>query len=247
MAEPNQPNAGAGEGAAGVKPPATLLNQPDAANTDAGKGEGDAAAKAAAEKAASDKAAADVAAAKAKGDEPAKKDDAKPVVPEKYAFQAPEGMGLNEARLAEFSAFAKELGLTQEQFDKAAPIAVGLVQDAIAQQAQLLWERDAQWVAKSKADPEIGGIGGAALKENLGLATTGAEAWFGKEVAGLFDSSVIGSHPDLLKGLIRLGRLASDDNFDVKTGRFERKPANAMEEQEDRALRMYNADGSKKE
>jgi hypothetical protein len=74
-------------------------------------------------------------------------------VPEAYDLKAPEGMELEPTAVAEFTALAKDLKLSNEQAQKLTGIATAMQQRQMEQHATTV----KGWVDQSKTDKEFGG------------------------------------------------------------------------------------------
>lgn len=125
--------------------------------------------------------------------------------PEQYAdFALPDGATVsNEAK-----ALFKDLGLTQEQAQKAVTF------QAENAQKQMAAVRD-QWLADARADGEIGG---AAFDANVQLAEK-AIATFGSDaLRALLEKSGLGNHPELVRAFVRVGKAISEDKLVVGGG-----------------------------
>lgn len=138
--------------------------------------------------------------------EPAKpaEGEQKPVVPETYTFTMPEGVELDQDAATDFSAFAKELGLTQEQAQKGADIAAQMQQRQVAQHAQTV----ESWISQVKADKEIGGD---KLAENLAVAQKALDAFGSQELKNVLVSTGLGNHPAIIRAFYRAGMKISED------------------------------------
>lgn len=90
-----------------------------------------------------------------KKEEPTKT-EAKPGVPEKYEFKAPEGQELKPEVVESASVLFKELGMTQEGAQKLFDFHTKLVQEAASAPAKAYQDLRADWVKQAKALPGIG-------------------------------------------------------------------------------------------
>lgn len=130
---------------------------------------------------------------------PEVKEPEKPSVPEKYQFDLPEGSELTPM-LEAFTPTFKELGLTQE--------AAGKLLGVYQQQLEAAQERQLkQWAEQAKADKEIG----AKFDENIGIAQKAVARFFTPEFKAFLDSTGLGNHPDMIRGLLAIGRQISED------------------------------------
>jgi len=138
-----------------------------------------------------------------------------------YSFEVPEelkGMPINEEALGAFKDVAKELGLSQEQFQKLAEFDL---RNAVAadQQATEAWnERVKDWKQSVLKDKDIGGENLADTKVN---AKAAIEKFADPELVALFKSPseqnpeglAIGNHPAVMKFLNRIGKALADPEF----------------------------------
>jgi hypothetical protein len=136
--------------------------------------------------------------------------DAKPVVPETYAFSdLPEGYALDDASLTEWSGVFKELGLTQEQASKLVAMDAKRVLAANspeAQQAAAVEARNtqvSQWETSIKADPELGG---ANFEASVGVAQKALAAFGSPELSTMLKESGLGSHPEVVRFFHKVGK-----------------------------------------
>lgn len=166
----------------------------------AGGGNGDAAAAAAAA------AAADAAKAAASA------------VPEKYEFAKVKvtvdgkevEQDVDAALAAEVSAFAKENKLTQEQAQAYMNRELALANAAQAAQAAEIKNLQTKWREEARAIPEIGGVGGADFDKNVAVGKKALETFF-PELAKDANTYPFLDHPQVLKGLIAIGKKISAD------------------------------------
>lgn len=138
---------------------------------------------------------------------------AKPVVPEAYAFSnLPEGYTLSPEQLAEATPLFKKLGLTQEQadelmaFDAKRALAANSPEAQEAAQAAAVEAFNKQvdeWVGTLKADPQFGG---AKFDENVAVAQKAMAAYGSPELTAMLDESGLGSHPEFVRLMHRVGK-----------------------------------------
>lgn len=133
--------------------------------------------------------------------------DAKPVVPEKYEFKAPDGREFDGETIAAYSEVARELGLSQDAaqklLDRMGP------QMAQRQEAQIQAVRD-EWTRSATSDREFGG---PALAENLSVAKKALDAFGTPELRDLLNTSGLGNHPEVIRLFFRAGKAISEDRF----------------------------------
>ena len=136
---------------------------------------------------------------------------AAPAVPEKYEFQLPEGMQqLDEAVTGEFSALAKEKGLSQEDAQKFFDIGVKL-QTRTGEQLRAAFETQVNgWTESAKTDKEFGGD---KFDENLAVALKARDQFATPEFVQFLNESKLGNHPEMIRAFYRIGQAISQDGF----------------------------------
>lgn len=150
------------------------------------------------------------------GDKPGEqgaKDDVKPTpkAPEQYEdFTAPEGTVLDSALTGDLKTLAKDLDLTQEQAQKVADLGVKHAQSLVAKQTEALTAAATEWEAQARADTEYGGD---AFKENLSVAKKAVDAFATPELKKLLNETRLGSHPEMIRFMVRAGKAISEDRF----------------------------------
>lgn len=147
--------------------------------------------------------------AKAKADAEAKAN----AVPEKYELKLPDGLTLNEAVTTEFSAKAKELGLSQDKAQALYDIGAKAVQAQHTAQQTEIATAQASWLAASKADKEFGGD---KLQENLAFGARAME-FATPELRTVLNDSKLGNHPEIIRWMVRVGKQMAEDSH--RTGR----------------------------
>lgn len=139
-------------------------------------------------------------------------------VPDQYTFDAPEGVEVNEEALESFKETAKELGLTQKQFQDLVNYDMERSQ-AAQQEAVDGWnERVSGWREAARKDPEFGGEN---YDANVKTAMQAVNRFGDKDLKALLKSPsednpeglAIGNHPAMLRFLNRIGKALGDPNF----------------------------------
>lgn len=127
-----------------------------------------------------------------------------PGAPEKYALVLPDGGPFTAAMLPAIEREARALNLTQEA-------AQGLLIARIESAKAL----GTQYLAETKADPEIGG---AKFDETVKFAQAGRDWLFPKDSKGaalvvqFFEATGLGNHPEFLRAFARIGRATQEDH-----------------------------------
>lgn len=126
--------------------------------------------------------------------------------PEKYDFQAPEGVDLDTDLVGEFEAMAREDNLSQERAQRYVDIAAKIV----TKQFEALQAVHTQWAEESRTDKEFGGD---ALEANLGIAKKAMLAFGGDAMRQLLDHTGYGNHPEVIRAWWKVGKAMSDDGL----------------------------------
>ena len=142
-------------------------------------------------------------------------------VPEKYEFKSPEGVEVDLSKIEVFGEAAKDLGLTQKQFQQLVEYDIKRSASAMQEMSTQFSERISHWADETKADKELGG---EALNENLGLAKRAIETFGSPQLAKLIDAPSatnpdglgLGNHPEVIRLFYRVGRAISES--DLVTG-----------------------------
>lgn len=144
-----------------------------------------------------------------------KPDDAKPVVPEKYVDPTlPEGMKLNPELKSKFDAVAKELGLTQEQYQKIVNVQAEAVSGEVKTKMDQFNQTVQGWKDKTKE------IHGAQTEAVLAQAAKGIDKIFSdpkenKEFREMLseEATGLGNWNLMVKALSFVGKAVSEDKF----------------------------------
>lgn len=151
--------------------------------------------------------------------------------PEAYEIALTDAAGnevaLDAALMAEATPLLQEIGLTNEQANKIAPLALRMMEhgaaQAEAQGEQMLSEAKRGWLEQFKASE----LGGPKQEETLHIAAKGMDALGYKEghpFRDLLNISGLGNHPDMITTFFRLGSLLSEEpNFANPDGASETK------------------------
>jgi hypothetical protein len=139
---------------------------------------------------------------------------AKPLVPEKYEFTAPEGTEFDPTVIEAYSAAAKVAGLSQEAAQK---LIETMTPALAARQTEQYKAVQEEWRTTSSTDNEFGGD---KLKENLGVAKKALDQFdplptgtTTTPLRTLLESTGLGNHPEVLRVLYRVGKAISEDKF----------------------------------
>jgi len=127
-----------------------------------------------------------------------------------YTFEMPEGFELNVEIADEFKAYAKALKLPKEKAQDVVNLGVKLVQDVQEKQLAAFEAQKTEWREAVVSDTEIGG---AKLAENLTVANKAIDQFFAPEFRSLLESTGLGNHPVIAKGLVAVGKAISEDRL----------------------------------
>ncbi|HHT3856373.1 peptidase [Klebsiella variicola] len=155
----------------------------------------------------------ELAAEKAKTEE-AERDKKQEGAPDKYKFQAGEGVELDAEALKDFEPVARELNLTNEQAQKLVDAYPKILAGVQQRQAEAWQAQTEEWAATVKADKEIGGD---KLTANLGVAQRALDTFGTPELKEYLNGTGLGNHPELVKAFIKVGKAMSEDG--VVTGK----------------------------
>lgn len=144
---------------------------------------------------------------------------AAPETPVEYAFELPEGVDLDEKGAESLTALAREHKLAPEAAQKL----VDLYADRVQAQANAFKEMVTGWETEVKRDPEIGGD---KLTATIAVAKTAIDKYGSPALLGLLDSSKMGSHPEVIKFLHKVGLTLKEDT--VVTGKPPVAPAKSF-------------------
>ena len=139
-------------------------------------------------------------------------------VPEKYAFEPPEGVEVDQSKIDVFGETAKEMGLTQAQFQQLVEYDIKRSAAALQDMSSQFSERINHWAEETKADKELGG---EALDANLGLAKQAIDTFGSPQLAKLIDAPSadnpeglgLGNHPEVIRLFYRVGRAISESDL----------------------------------
>lgn len=127
------------------------------------------------------------------------------LAPEKYEFATPEGVTLDSEVVTAFEGVARELDLPQDKaqsvIDKVAPIVA-------KRQAAAFEAVKTGWMNEAKSDAEIGG---EAFEANLATSKLAMDNFFAPEFKQYLESTGIGNHPEMIRGLYKIGKTLQED------------------------------------
>lgn len=165
----------------------------------------------------------------ADGDKPAEKPGDKEQkqegAPEKYEFQAGEGVELDTEALKDFEPVARDLNLTNEQAQKLVDAYPKILAGVQQRQAEAWQAQTEQWAADVKADKEIGGD---KLTTNLSAAQRALDQFGTPELKEYLNTTGLGNHPDLVKTFVKIGKAMSEDGMVDGSNQGQRSAAEVL-------------------
>lgn len=145
-----------------------------------------------------------------------------PAVPEAYEFKLPEGMEgmqVDQALADQFTPVFKDMGLTQEQADK---LVTAYAKHEAGNADKVRQGMADEWMAKvigwekaAEKDPEYGGEN---YDTNLEIAKNTLNKYSSPELKKLLAETGLGSHPDLIRAFVRIGKATAEDRPDQSGG-----------------------------
>jgi len=129
--------------------------------------------------------------------------------PETYTdFTLPKDMQLDEALLADAIPIFKDLGLTQQQAQKLVDFQAKYVEANSAKQIESFNELTTRWQEASKIDKEFGGD---KFDESIAIAQSAIDKFGTPELKQLLDDHGVGNHPELIRFMVKVGKLTVED------------------------------------
>jgi hypothetical protein len=140
--------------------------------------------------------------------EPVAADVSAPVPVEYGEFAIPEGATYDPEIGAEFTAAAKELGLSKDQAQGLVDLGAKMQTQMLAAQAAHIETVSAQWADEARSDKEIGGEN---FEANLSIAKLALDHVASPALIEQLNTTGLGNHPDMIRALYRMGKLLKED------------------------------------
>jgi hypothetical protein len=139
-------------------------------------------------------------------------------VPDQYTFDAPDGSEVDQERLDQFGAFAKELGITQNQYQKLVEFELQRTQEATEAAVSIWNTRVDAWRQASLADKEIGG---QSFEASKGMAKNAVNQFADPDFRALLKSPTadnpeglaLSNNPAMLRFLTRIGKVLAEPSL----------------------------------
>lgn len=135
----------------------------------------------------------------------AKAQESQPAKVEDFALAFPEGVQGEPAFATSMTEIAKKSGLNKAQAEKVFGGLLGIM----SEQAQAFAKQEAAWAEEVKNDKEIGGPN---LEKNLAIAKRAAEQ-LGEGFAQLLQAPGLGNRPEVIKAMVKVGKMLSEDSI----------------------------------
>lgn len=130
-------------------------------------------------------------------------------VPDTYAdFAMPDGVTVDSALLNEATPLFKELGLNQEQAQKLVDFQAKQAQASSQSNVDAFNQLMNDWQEQSRNDKEFGGD---KFEENVGIARSAIDKFGTPELKQLLEEHGVGNHPEVIRFMINVGKLTSED------------------------------------
>lgn len=141
----------------------------------------------------------------------AEKDKKPEGAPEKYEFNAAEGVELDADALKDFEPVARELNLTNEQAQKLVDVYGTKILPLVQKQQAEAWQKQTEgWAESVKADKEIGGD---KLTSSISTAQRALGTFGTPELKEYLNATGLGNHPELIKVFVKVGKAMSEDGM----------------------------------
>lgn len=129
--------------------------------------------------------------------------------PDEYAeFKMPEGVQLDDALMTDALPLFKEMGLTQEAAQKLVDFQASRLQADAQKQVDAFTQLKTDWHEQSVNDKEFGGD---AFAENVKLAQSAVNKFGTPELKELMEDYGVGNHPEMLRFMVKVGKLTQED------------------------------------
>lgn len=133
-----------------------------------------------------------------------------PAVPEKYDFKLDDGSLLDAAYVEQFSQFAKEKKLTQDQAQEFLQREAQALNSFVQKQQQEFEKVQAEWVNQIKNDSEIGG---EKFNQSIELAHRALKQFASDSFLKELETTGYGNHPELVRVFAKIGNMIKEDKM----------------------------------
>ena len=165
-----------------------------------------------------------------------------PAADEPYVIETPEGVEIDQALLDAFTPGFKEQKLTHNQVQEMADAYIASQQSMASGRTEAFNAQRDAWEAELRADPQIGGD---RFDDNITRANQFIDRHGDDTVKNLLDNTGLGSHPALVRFLVKAANAVREDSPPQSDGTG-RVPVEPREETpEERAARLYSKSRNK--
>ncbi len=133
-----------------------------------------------------------------------------PAVPEKYDLKLDDGSLLDAAYVEQFSQFAKEKKLTQDQAQEFLQREAQALNSFVQKQQQEFEKVQAEWVNQIKNDSEIGG---EKFNQSIELAHRALKQFASDSFLKELETTGYGNHPELVRVFAKIGNMIKEDKM----------------------------------
>ncbi len=133
-----------------------------------------------------------------------------PAVPEKYDFKLDDGSLLDAAYVEQFSQFAKDKKLTQDQAQEFLQREAQALNSFVQKQQQEFEKVQAEWVNQIKNDSEIGG---EKFNQSIELAHRALKQFASDSFLKELETTGYGNHPELVRVFAKIGNMIKEDKM----------------------------------
>lgn len=125
---------------------------------------------------------------------------------ENYQFEIPEGFEINEALTAELTPILKENNVSKEAAQSLVNLHIKALQDAQKQANDAWYGQEKVWLETINKDPELGDV------NNQQMALQAVKQFGTPELSKLLEDTRLGSHPEVVRLFIKIGKTVSEDS-----------------------------------
>jgi hypothetical protein len=133
-----------------------------------------------------------------------------PAVPEKYDLKLDDGSLLDAAYVEQFSQFAKDKKLTQDQAQEFLQREAQALNSFVQKQQQEFEKVQAEWVNQIKNDSEIGG---EKFNQSIELAHRALKQFASDSFLKELETTGYGNHPELVRVFAKIGNMIKEDKM----------------------------------
>lgn len=126
---------------------------------------------------------------------------------EDYELETPEGVPMDGQALSEFKEVAKSLNMPKEAAQKVLSIGVSMLERWNQHLMQQVDEHKAEMLKAAKQDREIG----PEFEKNLAAAKAAVQKFGSAELANLLSETGLENHAEVIRFLVRVGKLTQND------------------------------------